>query len=167
MCPPVCSPGTVFHSRRNIMNLSFKKLTEIFPHLNRKIFGETDFYRICRKEKITVAEIALKQNIFGYYSVFRGRAYIILDSNLSGINRLSVAFHELGHHYLHAPMPKSFFFNSQKLSTKEEAEAQAFALTALFPISLLKEIEEDPSLIEDYPQNLIEQRIELFNRFGI
>lgn len=149
------------------MNLSLKKLKCKLPQLNIKIHGEADFYRLCRKEKIDVYEIPLRGGILGYYSNYRGKAHIILNSKMDKMKRLEVAFHELGHHYLHAPVPKSVFFDSQNLSNKEETEAQSFALLALIPITLLEQIEETPALLEDYPPDLIEQRLKIFQHYGI
>jgi Zn-dependent peptidase ImmA (M78 family) len=149
------------------MNLSLENLIVHLPHLNKKIYGEADFFKLCRKERIKVAELSLKDNIRGYYSNYRGRTFIIINKNLSRMKWLEVAFHELGHHFLHAPVPSSVFFDSQNLSSKQEMEAQSFALLALIPITLLKQIEESPLLMEDYPIYLIEQRMKLFELFGI
>ena len=149
------------------MNLSLETLKKHLPRLNEKIYGETDFYRLCRREKIKVYELPLQETIFGYYSNYRGKAYIILNSRLDKTKRLEVGYHELGHHLLHAPVPESVFFDSQRLSNKQETEAQAFALLALVPATLLKQIEESPSLLDDYPADLIGQRLKLWQDCGI
>lgn len=149
------------------MKLILDKLKRKLPQLNIKIHGEADFYRLCRKEAMKVYEIPLRGGILGYYSNYRGKAHIILNSKINGLKRLEVAFHELGHHYLHAPVPKSVFFDSQSLSNKQEIEAQSFALLALVPVTLLEQIEQNPILLEDYPADLIEQRIKLFQNYGV
>lgn len=149
------------------MNLILEKLKRKLPHLNRKIYGELDFYRLCRQEKVKVHELPLRENIQGYYSNYRGESYIVLNSRMAPAKRLEVAFHELGHHYLHQPVPHSAFFNSQNLSNRQEIEAQSFALLALLPVTLLRQFEETPSLLEDYPPELIGQRLKLFEMTGI
>lgn len=149
------------------MNLILEKLKSKLFQLNKRIHGEADFYRLCRKEKIDVHEIPLRENIHGYYSNYRGKSYIILNSRMDRDKWLEVAFHELGHHYLHAPVPSTVFFDSQSLSSRQETEAQAFALLALIPFSLLEQFEENPSLLDDYAASLIEQRLKLFEVLGI
>ena len=149
------------------MNLILEKLREKLPHLNEKIYTETDFYRICRKEKVKVFEIPLRVHIHGYYSNYRGRSYIILNSRITEAEKLETAFHELGHHYLHAPVAQSVFFDSQSLSNRQEIEAQAFALLALIPLPLLRQFEENPSLLDDYPPELVGQRLKLFEICGV
>lgn len=149
------------------MNLTLTRLLKSIPQLNRRALTEADFYKLCLKERICVREMPLKENIYGYYTNLKGRAYIIINRNLPKLRWLEVAFHELGHHYLHAPVPQSVFFNSQHLSHKQELEAQTLALLALIPQSTLKELETDEDLIFDYPLHLIEERIKLFRLYHI
>ncbi len=149
------------------MNLILKRLLKLIPHLNRRELTEADFYKICRREKITVVEIPLKEHIYGYYTNYKGKAVIVINQNLPKLRWLEVAFHELGHHFLHAPVPKSVFFNSQNLTHRQELEAQTLALLALIPRSTLERIEQEPDLIFDYPLHLIEERIRLYRDFQI
>lgn len=118
-------------------------------------------------EKITLAEMPLKAHLYGYYTNVKGKAVIILNRNLPKMRWLEVAFHELGHHYLHAPVPKSVFFDSQNTTHRQELEAQTLALLALIPKPTLSEIEREPDLVFDYPLHLIEERIKLFNNFRV
>lgn len=149
------------------MNLILTRLLKSIPHLNQRALTETDFYKLCRKERIAVKEIPLKENIYGYYTNLKGKCYIVINRNLPKMRWLEVAFHELGHHYLHAPVPQSVFFNSQQLSHKQEFEAQTLALLALIPQSFLKTLEMDEDLIFEYPLHLIEERIKLFQDFRV
>lgn len=148
------------------MNLIIKRLIEFIPHLNSRELTEDDFYKLCRREKVAVREMPLKENIYGYYTNLKGKSYIVINRNLSKMRWLEVAFHELGHHYLHAPVPQSVFFNSQDLTHKQEVEAQTLALLALIPQPILQEIENDADVIFDYPLHLIEERIKLFHDYG-
>lgn len=149
------------------MNLLIKRLLKSIPQLNRRELTESDFYKLCRKEKIQLGELPLQKTIFGYYTNYSGKSYIIINSNLPKIRWLEVAFHELGHHYLHAPVPQSVFFDSNRLSPKQEQEAQTLAVLALIPISVLQKLEQDPDIMFDYPLHLIEERIKLFKENGI
>lgn len=149
------------------MNLILTRLFKSIPHLNRRQLTETDFYRLCRKERVNLREMPLRESIYGYYTNARGKAYIVINRSLPQLRWLEVAFHELGHHYLHAPVPQSVFFDSQNLSHRQELEAQTLALLALIPKTTLEGIENDPDLIFDYPLHLVEERIKLFRDFGV
>lgn len=149
------------------MNLILSRLIKSIPHLNSRKFNEADFHKLCKKERIKLAELPLKENIFGYYTNVKGKAYIVINRNLSQIRWLEVAFHELGHHFLHAPVPNSVFFDSQNLTHRQESEAQTLALLALIPRTTLEEIEGDADLIFEYPLHLIEERIKLFQDFKV
>lgn len=149
------------------MNLLMKRLVKSIPQLNRRELTEDDFYKLCRKEKIILGELPLQETIFGYYTNHAGKSYIIINSKLPKFRWLEVAFHELGHHYLHAPVTQSVFFNSNKLFPKQEQEAQILAVLALIPLPVLQKIEEDPDIMFDYPLHLIEERIKIFKEHGI
>lgn len=149
------------------MNLILSRLLKSIPHLNSRELTEDDFHKLCRKERVVLAEMPLKPHLYGYYTNMKGKAVIILNRNLPKTRWLEVAFHELGHHYLHAPVPKSVFFDSQNLTQRQELEAQTLALLALLPKSTLRKIEQEPDLIFDYPLHLIEERIRLFRDFQV
>lgn len=149
------------------MNLILKRLLKSIPHLNSRELTEFDFYKLCRRERIKLTELPLRENIYGYYTNIKGKAYIVINRNLPKMRWLEVAFHELGHHYLHAPVPQSVFFDSQNLLPRQELEAQTLALLALIPKSTLKEIEDEPDLVFDYPLHLVEERIKLFHDFKV
>lgn len=149
------------------MNLTLTRLLKSIPHLNRRALTEADFHKLCRRERITLVEMPLKSHLYGYYTNFMGKAVIVINRNLPPMRWLEVAYHELGHHYLHAPVPKSVFFNSQNLTHRQETEAQTLALLALIPQPILKELESDADVIFDYPLHLIEERIKLFQNHHI
>jgi Zn-dependent peptidase ImmA (M78 family) len=136
-------------------------------NLNRRELTELDFFKLCRREKIKIKEIPLRADIYGYYTNYKGKCFIIINSTLAPVRWLEVAFHELGHHYLHATVSQSSFFNSQNLFHKQEQEAQNFAVLALIPLSVLEVIEKEPDLVFNYPLHLIEQRVKLFRDYGI
>lgn len=149
------------------MNLILSRLLKSIPHLNARELTERDFHKLCRTERVMLAEMPLKPHLYGYYTNVKGKGAIILNRNLPKTRWLEVAFHELGHHYLHAPVPKSVFFDSQNLTHRQELEAQTLALLALLPLPVLKEIESDADSVFNYPLHLIEERFKLFQTYHI
>lgn len=133
---------------------------------NERVPTEEDFYRICRREKIKVATMPLR--VPGYYMMCAGRRLIVINSTLRGVRWLHVAFHELGHHFLHAPRyaHSAFFFLDN--NTKEHAEAEAFAVCAMIPESLLRsmlagEIEEE----HGFTREMLEYRLKVLDLYGV
>jgi Zn-dependent peptidase ImmA (M78 family) len=87
---------------------------------------------------------------------------------LRGVAWLLAAFHELGHHFLHAPPDSTVaYFYKLKSNTKEENEAEAFALIALIPESLMLKLIASEEYAEDhgFPAELLKERCELYTRY--
>jgi Zn-dependent peptidase ImmA (M78 family) len=125
------------------------KLLERIPSLNTRALTEADFHRICRREKIKVVEMPLL--VSGFFMTCKGRRFIVIDSRLRGVRWLHVAWHELAHHFLHAPRSasaaSSLFFKVRE-EGKVLFEAEACAAIALIPEPMLRsmlagEIEEE------------------------
>jgi len=144
------------------------KLLQSVPGLNTRALTEADFYRICRREKIKVAEMPLL--VPGFYMTCKGRRFIVIDSRLRGVRWLHVAWHELAHHFLHAP--KSAAVSSLFFQIREEPkvlfEAEAFAAIALIPEPMLRgmlagEIEE----AHGYTRDMIELRLKVLELYGV
>lgn len=113
---------------------------------NKRIPTETDFYRECRRHKIKVFHLPLE--VPGFYMACHGMRGIYLDFRLRGFKFLLIAFHELAHALFHAPPGTSASFYMVTPDTKNEFEAEAFAVCALIPEPLLRrmlagEIEEE------------------------
>ena len=150
------------------MNLFLANLRKQLPSWwNKRAPTEEDFYRICRRENIKVHEIPLR--VPGYYMVYMSKRFIIINSALRGVRWLYVAFHELGHHFLHEPKckPNGALFYLDNAS-KEHAEAEAFAIAALIPESLMKKMLESEEYIEDegLSAELLKKRFELYTLYG-
>jgi Zn-dependent peptidase ImmA (M78 family) len=149
------------------MNLFFSHIRRKLPRWwNTQVPTEGDFYRICRRERIRVVEMPLR--VPGYYMACNGRRFIIINSALRGVRWLHVAFHELGHHLLHAPKyaHSAFFFIDN--NTKEHAEAEAFALCTMIPEPLLRrmlacEIEEEYG----FTREMLHQRLRVLDLYGV
>lgn len=144
-------------------------LTGVFRGLgwNKRVLTEDDFDRLCRRERIKVVEMPLL--VSGFYMVRYGRRQIYLDSRPTGVRRLEAALHELGHHYLHAPLPTSSVrFFRLRPGTKEEYEADVFASVALMPAALFRKMA--PAEVEEgygYPRETVEFRLKVLELYGV
>jgi Zn-dependent peptidase ImmA (M78 family) len=141
------------------------KIKAILPRWNETPFGEDEFYEIVARENISVCEIDLP--LKGAYLRVNGKPIICLNATLRGIERLVIMYHELAHHFLHAPRPQSLLFSSN-LSSKEEHEAQIFALIAVIPLRELKALMTSPDYEDfQYAHHIIKERYEIFERYRI
>ncbi len=151
------------------MNLAFMKITRQVRIWNKRPLNTQDFYRICRRERVRVHELPLR--VAGFYMVIKGKPHIYLNNRLRGLAWLQAAFHELGHHLLHAPVPGSStaaYFYQLTPNTKEEKQAEAFAAVALIPELLLRknstwELQEEYG----YPSELLWLRREIYERYKV
>ena len=97
------------------------------------------------------------------YSLYNDNPIIVIDCRLPAEKKLEACFHELGHHFLHGPIHSSVFYKKKSLLIdRQELEAQAFAIIALIPLNLLKQIEMYPEMENDIPAHLLQQRRELY-----
>ncbi len=149
------------------MQFLLDKISSLKIGWNQRPLDERDFYRICKRFRITVDEMPLR--VGGFYYRVLGRDYIAIDSRLSGPAKLLVQFHEIGHFLLHTPESgATASFHAVGGRTRPEIEADLFALVALIPQARL--VSRTPSeLIDDdgiLPETLRE-RIEILNKYGI
>lgn len=134
---------------------------------NRRALTEADFHRICRRERISVAEMPLP--VPGYYMVCRGKSFIVIDARQRGVHWLYTAFHELAHHFLHVPDPNAtaIYFRRAPQS-KAEFEAEAFAVVALIPEPLLRELLTLPvEEMNGFTRDMLEFRLQVLDIYGI
>lgn len=134
------------------------------PEWNKRVFVEDDFYKICKLEKVRVMESDLFKNK-GEYTLDDNICFIILNKKLKFGEKLWVGFHELGHHFLHYPVPHRF---SKGYWRRMDREANFFAAIALIPTWLVqtKTLNE---IIEEYnyPKDLIMIRKEIWDVYRI
>lgn len=129
---------------------------------NERPLTEVDFYRICKRFKITVEEMPLR--VSGFYYRVLGRDFIAIDSRLTGNERLMVLFHELAHFLFHTPETgESANFHRIGRKTRQEKEADAFALCALVPTNSLATLEQSDQLSSE----IIRERLKLFEQLRI
>src|SRR5690606_32652174 len=134
---------------------------------NERPLGEADFYRLCRRFKVTVTEMPLRVGGF-YYSVI-GRHHIAIDSGLPEREKLFVMFHELGHFLLHVPAAGvTANFHGIGTKTRVENEADIFALCSLLPRHILEHHDAAELLeTEGLGEEKIAARFAVFEKYGI
>lgn len=146
------------------MQFFHDKITKLSAGWNDRPLTEADFYKLCRKLKITVEEYPLTTE--GFYYRVMGSDYIVLDSRLTGVKRLLVMFHELGHFLFHAPdHGVTANFHGVGKKTRKETEADVFALCALIPGRWIKtRTPEEIAGDEGIPLEMIRQRLAIYER---
>ena len=147
------------------MRFAIEKISQLRTGWNERPLGEDDFYRLCKRYKVTVQEMPLR--VGGFYYRVMGRDFIAVDSRLAGPQKLAVLFHELGHFLLHTPETGATAnFHGVGRQTRKEQEAEVFALCSLIPQTLIhtRTIQE---LIDDgFPTDMIVERFAIFDRYG-
>lgn len=138
-------------------NLIRKRL----PDWNDKVFGMKEFEQICAKERIIFTEFVGHRHK-GEFIPHADRSAIVLRAGLREGMRRWVAYHELGHYFLHSAAHQ-FSRSSQR---RMDREANVFATVALLPTSLIK---NDKQTFTDgyYPTEFIKIRYEILKEFGI
>lgn len=148
------------------MRSYLKKIAELNIGWNARPLSEDDFYRLCRKFRITVVEMPLQTN--GFYYCVKGRHFIAVDSRLPMARKLFVMFHEFAHYLMHSPDTNTTAsFHGLGKKTRKEREADAFALCALIPRVSLETRELLEMIDEGLPAELLEQRIALYRERGV
>ncbi len=143
------------------------KIAKLGIGWNELQMNEADFYRLCKRFKITVQEMPLTTG--GFYYRVMGRDFIAVDSRLGPQQKLLVLFHELGHYLFHTPETGSTAnFHGVGRRTRQEREADAFALCAVIP-RLMIESFSTVELIdnEGFTSEMIEERHKILDRYGI
>ncbi len=147
------------------MKFILDKLSRLRIGWNERVLTEADFNRLCRRFRIRVEEMPLRPGGF-YYRVL-GRDYIAIDSRLTGVRKLAVEFHELAHYLFHTPESGASANFHGLGRTRKECEADAFALCAIMPLTLIK-TRTPAELIDDgFPADLVTERMAIYDRYGI
>ena len=156
--------GTVLQSGK--MQFLSDKAKKLKIGWNERSLTEDDFYRFCRRFKISVQEMPLR--VSGFYYRMLGRDFIAIDSRLTGNERLTVMFHELAHFLFHTPesgTTANFHRVGQK--TRQEIEADAFAICAIIPLNEIVDRLEFVSIEGSVHGALLRERLDVFKRHGI
>lgn len=148
------------------MRFFLDKISALRIGWNERVLTETDFYRICKCLRVRVEEMPLGPGGF-YYRVL-GRDYIAIDSRLSGTAKLLVQFHELAHFLLHTPASGATAnFHGVGRKTRQEREADLFALCALIPRTTLETRSADDLTDEGFAADAVLERLEIYERHGL
>jgi Zn-dependent peptidase ImmA (M78 family) len=134
---------------------------------NEKPWTEDDFHQCREAQGIFLSEIEHDAMLWkAFYTVCEGVPTIVVNARLRGIERLHVLLHELGHHLLHAP---ATCFFSDDMQEKIQFEAEAFAVCALVPESLLRKLLASKDYVEDYgfPAELLRCRLKVLELYGV
>lgn len=131
------------------------------PKWNLKTFGMTEFVKICNDENIIFVE-GIGRKHKGEYIPYPNRNMIVLRAGLKEGERRWIAYHELGHYFLHATHHQF----SRTVSRRLDREANLFAAVALLPNYLIK---NDRMSFEDgyYPEDFVKIRFEILREYGI
>lgn len=146
------------------MLLLSEKISTLSLGWNERPLDEADFHRICRRFKITVTEMPLR--VSGFYYRVKGRDFIAIDSRLERPQKLVVMFHELAHFLFHTPESGATAnFHGIGRKTRQEAEADAFALCAVIPKASI----ECGDLLnqEEFPGPIIADRLKVLESYNI
>ena len=142
------------------------KLLSLKVGWNERVLGIDDFHKMSRRFRITVHEMPL--TVGGFYYRAMGKDFIAIDSRLPERQKLAVMFHELGHFLLHAPETgATASFHHVAGLTREECEADVFALCAILPRPLIESRSVQDLIDDGFPPKLVRDRIGLFGRSGI
>lgn len=135
---------------------------------NEKPLTENDFYRLCKRHKVKALEYPLASTEGFYYFAY-GKDYIVVDPRLEPGEKLFVMFHEFAHFLMHIPeYGATASFHRVGKQTREESEADAFALCALMPKQMIQTRSARQLVDEDgFDERRVRERLELFRLRGI
>ena len=143
-----------------------EKITRLRIGWNQRPLTEDDFYRQCRRFRITVQEMPLV--VGGFYYRVLGRDFIAVNSRLTGAKKLAVLFHELGHFLFHTPESgAAASFHGVGRRTRKECEADIFALCALIPTAWIASRSPEELLADGIAAEMITARFKIYERHGI
>ncbi|MEO6656424.1 MAG: ImmA/IrrE family metallo-endopeptidase [Pyrinomonadaceae bacterium] len=159
----------MLHKRNvsTVMRFLTEKISQLRIGWNEGPLTEADFYRLCKRFKIGVTEMPLTTG--GFYYRVMGNDFIAVDSKLTAAKKLLVLFHELGHFLFHTPESgATASFHGVGRRTRQECEADIFALCALIPRSWI-ESRHPQELIDDdgLSPEMVEARQKVFLNYGI
>lgn len=149
------------------MKLLVEAISRLNIDWNVRPLTERDFYRLCRRHKVSVDEMPL--TVGGFYYSLMGGHYIAIDSRLPPGKKLFVMFHEFAHFLLHTPdATATANFHGIGRKTRKENEADAFAMCALIPqTDLTPDGIAKLTLDESTDMEMLKMRLDLLRRHGI
>jgi hypothetical protein len=130
------------------MHITLTSMKRAFPRLNIESYTFEDVERLCKKHHIKLSVCDYDPDILGYFCTRRtpkgAKKFIVLNSKLDQIGRTFTGLHELAHYFLHVPASARQWFycrrNAERTQSKQDCEANSFALVAMIPQSLMIEL---------------------------
>lgn len=115
-----------------VLKLKMKYLIESLPYgIGAEAKTETDFFEICERENIEVIWTPTK---FSFHCSSPLGSFITISLRLTGLKRLFVMYHELGHHFISPGKEYSVSWcNMPNEVDRDEKEADAIAHAAIIP----------------------------------
>lgn len=146
------------------MHFLLKKIAKLDINWNVRQLTERDAYELCGRLGVVVEELPMTCD--GFYFQAMDKHVIAVNSRLSGAKKLKVLFHEIAHLLFHAPVsgPAAAFHHVGR-RTRQEAEADVFALCALIPTAELR-AGRAADLAECFGAALVDERAAIFSRYG-
>jgi Zn-dependent peptidase ImmA (M78 family) len=151
---------------------SLELLKQKIPGFNKRQQTVDDFWRIVKRERIYVQFWKLRKGTKGFYGLNRRYKrpvkYIVISYDAITEDWLATAFHELIHHFLHAPFSsQEVYFSNHKKKGREDREAERFARMMIIPKPLLLELMHTPfEEIVGYSRELLIERKKDFELYG-
>lgn len=130
------------------------------PEWGLRVYGMKDFERVCSEERIVFVE-GIGRKHKGEFIPFANRDMIILRAGLPEGERRWVAFHELGHYFLHSAGHQF----SRSAHRRMDREANIFAAVALLPVPKM-ESDQQYAIDGYYPEEFVKMRFEILKEYG-
>ena len=148
------------------MRSYLEKISNLRIGWNKRPLTDDDFYRLCRRHRITVVEMPLRTD--GFYYCVKRRHFIAVNSGLPHLHKLLVMFHEFAHFLMHSPDTNTTAsFHGLCKKNRKEREADAFALCALIPTTWIRSRTLDELADDGFSDELLKERAAVFERHGI
>lgn len=143
------------------MHLAYDKVKALIPALNERPLTEEDFWFTTWHYELAevVESLNLTRNGYFVHDAATGENYIFLKKTLRAILWLETANHELMHAAIHHP--------DESIHAKQQAEAEALALIAMFPRARLDNYAIDSHSMEPRIYELFLKRMEIFKAYGL
>jgi len=148
------------------MQFLIEKISGLRINWNKRALTEDDFYRLCKRFRITVQEMPL--SVSGFYYCMKKRHFIAIDSKLAPQKKMFVLFHEFAHFLMHAPdNGVTANFHGVGKKTRKECEADVFAACAQIPRTWIESRSEQEMLDEGIDAESLRQRFQIYSTFHI
>ncbi|MEP7075410.1 MAG: ImmA/IrrE family metallo-endopeptidase [Acidobacteriota bacterium] len=148
------------------MRFIVEKISSLRINWNSRVLTEDDFYRLCKRFRITVQEMPL--SVSGFYYCMKKRHFIAVDSKLDRQEKLFVMFHEFAHFLMHTPdAGVTANFHGIGKKTRKECEADAFAACAMVPKTWIESRTEEEIMDEGIDPEILKQRLQIYSRFRV